>query len=93
MSTYTQILYHIVFSTKGRLRSINTTHRKEILNYIWGILKNNKCFVLQMELLEDHIHILTSIHLSVSLSDLIRSLKLSSNKFISENGLGNRFDG
>jgi len=35
--------------------------------------------------MEDHIHILTSLHPSVALSDLVKDLKVASSKFIKEN--------
>ena len=44
MSTYTQILYQIVFSTKNRERSLTKENRDELFKYIWGLLQNKKLF-------------------------------------------------
>ena len=46
MSTYTQILYQIVYSTKNREHTLDKENRKELFKYIWGILKNKKCYDL-----------------------------------------------
>ncbi len=85
MSTYTQILYQIVFSTKNREPSLVKEGRERLFRYIWGILKNNKCHLYRINGMEDHIHILTSLHPSVALSDLVKDLKVASSKFIKEN--------
>ncbi len=93
MSTYTQILYQIVFSTKNRERTLISAHRKELFKYIWGILQNKKCHLYQMNGVEDHIHILTHLHPSVALSDLIKDIKLASSKFIKEQNIFPDFKG
>ena len=82
MSTYTQILYQIVFSTKNRELSLVKEGREKLFRYIWGILKNNKCHFYRINGVEDHIHILTSLHPSIALSDLVKDVKIASSKFI-----------
>ncbi|MDI1310660.1 hypothetical protein [Prosthecobacter sp.] len=36
-NTYTQILYHIVFSTKERATVLRETRREEFFRYVWGV--------------------------------------------------------
>lgn len=76
MSTYTQILYHIVFSTKYRARTLHVNGRPSLFRYITGILKNNKCKVYRINGVEDHLHILIDLHPSISLANLIKDIKL-----------------
>ena len=78
MSTYTQILYQIVFSTKNRERTLVGEDRKKLFQYIWGILKSNQCHLLQINGVEDHLHILTHLHPSVALADLMKDIKIAS---------------
>ena len=68
MSTFTQILYQIVYSTKYREKTLEAENRKELYKYIWGILNNNKCYLYQIGGIEDHIHIITHLHPSVALA-------------------------
>jgi REP element-mobilizing transposase RayT len=82
MSTYTQVLYQIVFSTKSREPSLDATNRKDLFKYIWGILKNKKCHLYQIGGVEDHLHIITHIHPSVALADLVKDIKLASTAYI-----------
>jgi putative transposase len=93
MSTYTQILYQIIFSTKHRALVMTKNNRKELFKYVWGILENKKCHLYQMNGVEDHIHILIHLHPSVALSDLVKDIKLASSKFIKEKNLFPDFAG
>ena len=85
MSTYTQILYQIVFSTKHRERTLKKPSRTELFAYMSGILRAKKCVVYVINGIEDHLHIVTHLHPSVALSSVVKDIKLSSTKFIKEN--------
>ena len=93
MSAYRQILYHIVFRTKKSERTINQEHKKELYKYIWGIIKNKKCELFQINGMEEHIHILSDLHPSIALADYIRDLKVSSSKWMKECGFFPYFKG
>jgi putative transposase len=93
MSTYTQILYQIVFSTKNRVRSLDSKGRTELFKDMWGILINHKCHLYRINGVEDHIHIITSLHPSISLANLVKDLKLGSSSYIKEKGLFPMFNG
>jgi REP element-mobilizing transposase RayT len=93
MSTYTQILYQIIFSTKGRERTLSADKRDELFKYIAGILQNKKCHLYQINGVEDHIHILTHLHPSIALADMVKDIKLATTKFIKEKNLFANFNG
>jgi putative transposase len=93
MSTYTQTLYQIVFSTKYRERTLKTEERPELFKDIWGILQNKKCHLYRVNGVEDHLHIITSLHPSIALSNLVKELKLGSTSFIKEKGIFTNFNG
>ncbi|TDE18563.1 IS200/IS605 family transposase [Dyadobacter psychrotolerans] len=93
MSTYTQILYQIVFSTKEREPVLLKENRPLLFKYIYGILKNKNCHLYRINGVSDHIHILTSLHPSVSLSSLVKDIKISSSVFLKENNLFTGFSG
>lgn len=87
MSTYTQILYQIVFSTKNREKALIKMNREKLYRYIWGILNNKKCILYRINGVEDHIHIATHIHPTIAISSLIKDIKVSSSLWIKEQGL------
>jgi len=65
----------------------------ELLKYIWGVLKNNNCKLFRINAIEEHIHILCELHPSVSLSYLIKDIKVSSSVWIKENHIYPKFTG
>lgn len=82
MSTYTQIIYQIVFATKHREKTLIKEKREDLYKFIWGLLKNKNCVLYQVGGIEDHIHILTHIHPSISLSALVKDIKLGTTDYI-----------
>jgi len=93
VSTYTQILYHIVFSTKNRECSLKSGGREALLRYMWGVIKNKKSHLYRINGVEDHVHILSSLHPTVTLADFIKDIKVSSSKWIKEDGVFPGFTG
>ena len=86
-------MYQIVFSTKMRKKTLIAEQRKELFKYTWGILKNKKCHLYQINGIEDHIHILTHLHPSISLADLIKDIKVASSTFIKKEKIFPNFNG
>ena len=86
MSSYRQILYHIVFRTKDGQQTLCPDHLKELLAYFMGILRNKNCFVYSINGMEDHIHILCDLHPAIALADLIRDIKTSTSIWLKRSG-------
>mgnify|MGYP003606282804 CR=1 FL=1 len=93
MGTYKQIYYQIVFGTKNRKPSINEKSESELYKYIWGILKNKQCKLYRINGMADHIHIFCDLHPSISLSNLVKDIKVSSNLWMKQSGAFPEFDG
>ena len=91
MSTYTQLLYQIVFSTKHREPVLVKENRPQLFKYIWGILKNKKCHLYRINGVEDHLHLITHIHPTIAISDFVKDIKLASSDFIKEEKLFKEF--
>lgn len=87
MATFTQILYQIVFSTKNAENTMDLSNAESLYRYIWGVLKNKNCILYRVNWTENHIHIVTHIHPSVSVSDLVKDIKISSSKWLKEQNL------
>ena len=83
--TYTQILYHIVFATKDRVPALVKEGRPELFSYLGGILRNRKSEILAINGVDDHVHLLVSLHPMVCLADLVKDLKLGSGQWIRRN--------
>lgn len=93
MSSYRQILYHIIFKTKYHKPVIDPDHKKELYKYIWGIIKNKNCMLYQINGVRDHIHILSDLHPSVSLANFVKDIKVASSIWMKESGYFPDFEG
>src|SRR6187402_1486240 len=93
MSTHTQILYQIVFSTKDREPTLSKEGRTELFKYIWGIFQDRNCHLYRINGVADHLHIATHLHPSVALSDLVKDIKVSCGKLINAEGIFPNFKG
>ena len=93
MSTYTQIIYHIVFSTKNRQGVLDVDRHEQLFRYIWGIVKNKQSVLHQVNGLTDHLHILTSLHPSLALADFVKDIKLACTQWIRKEGIFPDFSG
>ena len=82
MSTFRQIYYQVVFSTKNRESTIAEQYEQELYKYTWGIIKNLKCKLYRINSMPDHIHIFSDLHPTLCLSDYVKSIKVSSNAWM-----------
>ena len=71
-NTYTQLMVHVVFSTKNRERTLPDAHRDDLYRYFWGIHNNLGCHLYRIGGMDDHIHILTGMPTTLSNSRLRR---------------------
>ncbi len=85
MATYTQLIYHIVFSTKNRVPCLLKEKREQLYYYIWGLIKKNKSHLYRINGVEDHLHILTSIHPTLCISDFVKNIKTITTLWIKKN--------
>lgn len=84
MSTHHQLLYHIVFSTKGRKRLLSDSIRDEVFAYMSGICKSLEGFALEIGGFYDHVHLLVRIPAKTSVSEFVGKVKSNSSKHINE---------
>ncbi len=85
MSTYTQILYQVVFGSSQRTDFLTRTNQHELYSYIAQILVNNKCHPYKVGGYKNHIHIIFSLHNTIALADLIKDIKMASTAFLKSN--------
>jgi REP element-mobilizing transposase RayT len=73
--SYTNLLYHIVFSTKDRRLLITPDYEVRLYDYIGGTLRNLGGISLELNGTADHVHLLAKLRPDRSLSDVLRDLK------------------
>jgi REP element-mobilizing transposase RayT len=85
-STLTNLLAHIVFSTKNREQLISPEFQEELYAYIGGIIRSENGKLLAIGGMPDHLHLLVMYRPSQALADIVRALKASSSKWIDDRG-------
>lgn len=79
-----QLLVHVVFSTKNRERILLDEVRDELHAYIGGVINNLRGTLLAAGSVEDHIHLCLAHPRTIAPSELIKEIKASSSKWLKE---------
>jgi REP element-mobilizing transposase RayT len=82
-STYTCLLYHIIFSTKHREPAIAPAWRNRLHEYLGGAVRGLGGTPQGVGGVADHVHLLIGLKPTHCLSDFIRELKKSSSSWVS----------
>lgn len=80
--TYTKILVHCVFSTKGRRPQISEPEK--VWSYLRGIARNRGVDVLSIGGTNNHVHLLLTLPSSLTIAQLMRDLKANSSRHLNE---------
>ena len=82
--THTNLLYHLVFSTKQRMPMISDELAAELHPYLGGIVRGEHGEPLAIGGVSDHVHLLVKLKPTVAVSDFLRQLKANSSRWINE---------
>ncbi|MBG0858958.1 MAG: transposase [Bacteroidales bacterium] len=93
MSSYRQLLYHLVFRTKDSQPTIIQEHADQLYAYITGIIKNKNSHLYRINGVENHLHILTDLHPAIALADFVREIKVSTSMWMKSGELFPSFKG
>ena len=84
MSTYTNLLFHIIYSTKYRKPVIEPSWQDKLYGYIGGIIRENQGKLLKIGGVEDHVHLLAKLSPTIAISDVLRLIKTNSSKWVDD---------
>ena len=83
-NTYYQLYYHVVFAVSSREATIMESWREELYKYITGAIRNQKCELIAIGGMADHVHLLVQIPPKMSISSFVQSIKIQSTNWINE---------
>jgi REP element-mobilizing transposase RayT len=83
-STFTNLLYHLVFSTRKRRSLIKPNMEAELYRYFGGIIRGEGGVLLEVGGTTDHVHLLAKFKAAMSVSDMLQRIKGNSSKWINE---------
>jgi putative transposase len=84
-ATLTNLLFHIIFSTKDRQPLIRESFRDELEKYIAGIVRNEGGILIGIGGMPDHLHLITKFKPDRSIAEMVRLIKANSSKWVNEN--------
>jgi REP element-mobilizing transposase RayT len=77
------VLLHVIFSTKDRVPFLqDAALREELHAYLIGTLRDIDCLSLKVGGVADHIHALCRLSRTMTIADLIEAMKTSSSKWV-----------
>jgi putative transposase len=76
------VLVHIIFSTKNRQKLILPQYRDPLFGYLGNTLNSLNCPTIIVGGYVDHVHCLCKLSKTISQAKLVEELKTSSSKFM-----------
>jgi len=86
-NTYHQIYIQTVFAVKYRQAIIEKEWRPKLLGVIGNLINEANCKTLIVNGVEDHVHCFIGLRPAVSVSDLMKTVKARSSKYINDHSL------
>lgn len=80
--TFTNLLTHVIFSTKDRAPMIRSDSRSELFAYLGGLTRELRGKAYGINGTADHVHMLISLSPNVSTSDALRFIKANSSGWL-----------
>src|SRR5688572_32983925 len=80
--TYTNLLTHIIFSTKDRLPYLQGERRDDVFAYLGGIVRELKGTALNIHGAADHVHALVRLPAALAVAKTVEILKANSSRWI-----------
>ncbi len=81
-SSWTQNIYHAVFSTKHRVEIITPEVEERLYPFVGGILKDLRCIPIAINGMADHLHFLAIYPSDLSHADMLRHVKKRSSEWL-----------
>ncbi len=81
-----KIILHVIFSTKNRERTITSSIRFKLYEYMAEVGRDMGCDVYRIGGVEDHVHLAISLSRTITISDFIKKIKTTSSVWIKEQG-------
>ena len=81
-----RVLIHLVFSTKRRALLLPQTPFVGLHDYAGGIFKQQKCRLIEMNNVADHVHAVFELHRTEALSDVVMHVKKGTSRWLKEQG-------
>ena len=86
-NTFHKMYIQCVFAVKYRNAVIDKSWRPQLLSIVGNLINESGCKTINVNGIEDHIHCFFSLKPTLSVSDIMQSVKAKSSKWVNESGL------
>ena len=86
-NTYHQVYLQMVFAVKYRAAVLNKTWRNQVFGVIGNLINEANCKTIIVNGVEDHVHCFVGLRPVVSISELMKTVKAKSSKYINDHKL------
>jgi REP element-mobilizing transposase RayT len=83
-TTFANLLYHVVYSTKERVPLIEALLREPLYEYIGGIVRGEGGILLEIGGMPDHVHLLAKFKTSIAVAEMVQKIKGKSSKWVND---------
>ena len=80
-NSFTRLHVHLVWTTWDRQRLLDPKSARRVYGRLTSICSTLGCAAIAIGGMEDHVHLLVSLHPSISVAELVRSLKVGTTAF------------
>lgn len=89
-NTYHQIYIQAVFAVKYRKAIIDKSWQKDLFGVIENLISESGCQTLIINGVDSHVHCFLGLKPTVPVSELMKTVKAKSSKFINDNSLSSQ---
>lgn len=86
-NSYHQIYLQLVFAVKYRAAVLDKAWRSKVFGVIGNLIKEANCKAIIVNGVEDHVHCLVGLRPVVAVSELMKTVKAKSSKYINDHQL------
>jgi REP element-mobilizing transposase RayT len=81
-ASFTNLLFHVVFTTRERRALITPSLRDRLYPYLGGVTRRKRGVLLEIGGVSDHVHLLIKLPPDVAVATVVGALKANSSKRI-----------
>ena len=86
-NTYHQIYLQTVFAVKYRMAVIDASWKSDLFAVMGNLINETNCKTIIVNGVEDHVHCFIGLRPAVSVSELMKTVKAKSSKYINDRAL------
>ena len=81
--TFTKLLYHVVYATKGRRAMLRGEVKSRLRRYTRGVVANHEGILLELDGDATHAHLLAAVKPMIAVATFVQKVKSNTSRWVS----------